>query len=324
MFLMKYVQLEGLRNPLSKLVYGTGVRKMTGDDRELAFECLDEAWEAGFRVFDTAHAYGHAEENLGAWLMKRGYRGEAVILDKGCNPGQHGSTDVFSPETIREQIKISQERLQTDYFDLYILHRDHPTLPVGPIVEVLNEYHEDGCIGLFGGSNWTLARVKEAAAYAEAHGLKPFSVLSPNYSLGVLERDPWGGSVTLSGEGGLEYRNWLEENRLPVFPYSSISRGYFSGKFRSDAGIPIEECLPEAPIREYDSPANRERLRRAEKLSKEKGVAVSTVALAWLLSQPLRLFPIVSPTGVLHIADNLRALELALTEEECRWLHLDE
>jgi aryl-alcohol dehydrogenase-like predicted oxidoreductase len=158
---------------------------------------------------------------------------------------------------------MSQERLQTGFLDLYILHRDDPSRPVGPIVEVLNELHEAGMIGLFGGSNWTIARVLEANRYAAEHGLKPFSAVSPNYSLGVLERDPWGGSVTLSGAQGTEYREWLAQNQMLVFTYSSISRGFFSGKYDPDSGLAIEDCLPPSPIKEYDSPANRERLRRA-------------------------------------------------------------
>ena len=318
--MMKYVQIPGVAKPLSRLVYGTGVRKLNSDDKKLAAACLDQAYEAGFRVFDTAHSYGRAEENLGAWIKSRGVRDDIVILDKGCNPGQNGSPDIFSAETIREHVKMSQERLQTGFLDLYILHRDDPSRPVGPIVEVLNELHEAGVIGLFGGSNWTLARVLEANRYAAEHGLKPFSAVSPNYSLGVLERDPWGGSVTLSGAQGTEYREWLAQNRLPVFTYSSISRGFFSGKYDPDSGLSIEDCLPPSPIKEYDSPDNRERLRRAWELSRKKGTAVSTIALAWLLAQPQNIFPIVSPTGTDHIVDNIAALELELTAEECRYL----
>ena len=71
---------------------------------------------------------------------------------------------------------------------------------------------------------------------------------------------------------------------------------------------------------EYDAPANRARLARAEKLATEKGRTVPQVCLAWLLRQPMELFPIVAPTAENHIRDNVAALDLVLTDEECRWL----
>ena len=71
---------------------------------------------------------------------------------------------------------------------------------------------------------------------------------------------------------------------------------------------------------EYDGPKNRERLRRAEKLAAEKNATVSQICLAWLLRQPMSLFPIVAPSGREHILDNVGALDLELTEEEALWL----
>ena len=71
---------------------------------------------------------------------------------------------------------------------------------------------------------------------------------------------------------------------------------------------------------EYDAPVNRSRLARAERLAAEKGVSVSQICLAWLLKQPLEIFPIVAPTSAAHIADNAAALDIDLSENECRWL----
>lgn len=318
---MIYRTIPGIPVPLSALTYGTPVAATRSDMRDRAFQSYDLAWEAGFRTFDTAHSYGMGEETLGLWLKSRGCRKEAVILDKGCNPGQQGSTDVFSAQTIREQVEESLRRLQTDHVELYILHRDDPSVPVDAIVEELNRLKEEGRILLFGGSNWTLERVQAANSYAEARGLQGFSAVSPAYSLADYIRDPWGGSVALSGEERKPYREWLGKTRLPVFCYSSLGRGYLSGKFRTDGNKPIENCIGEGSIKEYDAPVNRERLRRAETLAREKGCSVSQICLAWLLCQPMNLLPIIAPSGEAHIRDNAGALSVTLTEREALWLH---
>ncbi|MCR5626925.1 MAG: aldo/keto reductase, partial [Lachnospiraceae bacterium] len=263
---MKYTNIDEINKPLSRFVYGTTSASFEGDEPK-AFDSLDAAWEAGFRVFDTAHSYGEAERVLGKWLEKRGCREETVILDKGLNPGQKGFDDVYSADTIREQFKMSLDRLQTDHVEMYILHRDDPTKPVDEIVEVLNELKADGKIIRFGGSNWTMKRTKEANAYAEKHGLIPFSVCSPSYSLAKLENDPWGGSVTLTGDDNKPFRDWLTQNQMPVFNYSALARGYLSGKYHSDDSIPIEACLGSGTIAEYKSEENRLRLGRIEKLA---------------------------------------------------------
>ena len=251
----------------TRLVYGTGNLKITGECREDAFEVLDHAWEMGFRIYDTAYSYGKAEENLGAWMEQRGVRDQIVVIDKGCNPGQKGSPDVFSGETIRQQLQQSLERLRTEHVEYYILHRDDPAKPVDEIIDTLNDRKDRGLIGRFGASNWTFERILEANAYAEKHALEGFTAVSPNYCMADLVHDPSGGSVTLSGEGAAEYRAWLEENQMPVYNYSSLGRGFLSGKFRTDGETPIEKCLWPLPIQEYDSPENRARLSRAEQLA---------------------------------------------------------
>ena len=127
---MKYRKLEGIDRQLSVLVYGTPWTATRSDERENAFKSYDYAWDAGFRAFDTAHSYGVGEETFGLWLKSRGCRNEAVIIDKGCNPGQNGSPDGFSAATIREQLEESLRRLQTDHVEFYLLHRDDPRKPV--------------------------------------------------------------------------------------------------------------------------------------------------------------------------------------------------
>ena len=114
---------------------------------------------------------------------------------------------------------------------------------------------------------------------------------------------------------------------MPVLAYSSLARGFLSGKFRSDSGKRVAEVFPrmgESIAKEYEYPDNLERLRRAEALAAEKGLTVPQVALAWTLRHPMFVSPILSPSTVPHLEANLRAFNVELSDEEFLWLNLGE
>lgn len=302
--------------PLTRLVLGTSVTRLC-EDQKTAFAVLDMAYEAGFRTFDTAHIYGNAERNLGAWMKSRKVRDEITVLTKGCNPGMGDKKDGMTRKILFSQVGQSLKRLKTDHIELYLLHRDDESKPVGEIVEALNELKAKGVVGAFGGSNWKLERLVEANEYAREHNMEGFTVASPCYSLALFERDLWGGSVSVSGEENKAYRAYLASSRMPVFTYSSLARGYLSGRYRCSN---LEERLSDLPVREYDSARNRERLLRLETMAREKGVSMPSLAIAWLLRDEMNVFPILSPTRREHLNDCVCALELKLTEEERAYL----
>ncbi len=317
---MKTVRWNGFQKELSRLVYGTGAAPMNGTDKDAAWQCLDRAWQYGFRAFDSAHAYGFAEENLGDWLALRGYREQAFIIDKGCNPGMHGSLDEFSAETVRRQVAESLAKLRTDYIDCYILHRDDPEKDLAAVAEALDGLQREGKIRAFGVSNWTEARIDEWNDYAARRGLFGVAAYSPCFGYAVFQNDIWGGSVRLSGKDQSDFRARLRREGMPIFAYSALGRGYLSGKFRTDGHRPIEECLSAYPIAEYDCAENRERLRRLEQIADGTGYSVPQIALSWLLSQGENVFPIVSPTSEKHIAEAAESLSVRLSPKEVAYL----
>ena len=322
---MKYTNLDGIGKRASRLVYGT-VQPVYAGSREEAFEALDAAWEAGFRIFDTAHSYGedaHAEKNFGAWIEARGVQDEVIILDKGFNPGQKGCPDVYSAQMLRDQIEESLQNLRTDCLDIYILHRDDPRYPVDEIVEVLNEYHDKGAILRFGGSNWTWQRIQEANDYASAHGLIPFEVSSPNFSLARQVVDPYGGGcVSICGEDAEEVQGWYRENQMAVVSYSSLAHGFLSGRLDGNDETSGSRILDEFGIKGFDYPENYERLRRCEKLAAEKGVTVPQLAVAWLYHQGLNEFAVISTGSPERMQSNIDALDIEITPEENDYLNL--
>ena len=316
---MQYVTIPGLPLPASRLILGCGVPTMlAGGD---ASDMLDSAFEAGINLFDTAENYGLSEESLGRWMAARGNRAHVLVLTKGCHP--YGRSRV-TPTDIRADIEQSYVRLDTDVIDVYLLHRDDPTAPVGPVMETLHEYVASGRVRVIGASNWEYTRVREANEYAASHGLTPFAIASPNFSLARQVRDPWGGGcVTISGKEHARDRMWYHDNGIRIFAYSSMGRGMFSGKGASSDPDSVRAHMDEGAIKGYDAPENFERLRRAERLAAEKRCTVPQLALAYVLCDPLTMFPIISATKPAHLTSNLAALDISLTNAERAWLDLE-
>lgn len=173
---MKFVEVNGIK--LSQLMIGTGDIKKWGST-----EMLDQFVAAGGTAIDTAHQYREAEKIVGQWLRETGNRDRVVILTKGAHHDDGSPGARVTPEAIRKDLSESLERLGTDRIDLYALHRDDPSVPVGPVIEELNRHLEAGTVRAIGASNWTYLRIKEANEYAASHGLKGFMFNSVNLSL---------------------------------------------------------------------------------------------------------------------------------------------
>ena len=314
---MRYVNLAKIPRPVSRLVFGCAFPAMNaGED---VSELLDEAFKAGMTAFDTAENYGLSEVGLGNWMASRKNRDSVTVITKGCHPYGHPRV---TPEDLRHDFDQSLQRLRTDHVDVYMLHRDDPARPVGPIMEALNEYVREGKTLRIGASNWTLERLIEANAYAQEHGLEPFSVISPNYSLARQLGDPWGGCTALTGEEHEVDRAWCAQSGVTVIAYASLAHGFLAGKIPSSEPERLEASLDEGGRRGYFHPDNLERLRRAEELAAKRGCSVAQIALAYVLTDPLGLLPAVSATKPKHMQANVAALDIALSEEERAWLDL--
>ncbi len=319
---MLYQSIPYVKTPVSRILFGTAMEPFSsgGDGNGL----LDTMLELGINTFDCARGYGLAERSLGSWLAARQNRDRVVLLSKGGHPSIFGRKRINEAE-MRKDLRKSLMNLQTDHIDIYLLHRDDPAVEVGEIVEIFNAMHAEGKIGAFGGSNWSDERVAAANEYAYAHNLIPFSVSSPNFGLADQVRDPWGGGcVTISGPANEKARAWYRENQMPVIAYSSLGRGFFSGRLKSWAPEQAEQLLDSAAIKGYACPDNFERLRRCEHLAKEKDITVPQIAMAWIFRQNINTFAIVSTSKPERMQENMAALEIELTAQELRWLNLEE
>lgn len=316
---MIYGEIKNVGKKVSRLVFGCANSLMiSGGD---ASKALDSAMDLGINTFDTAENYGLSELSLGNWIRERNNRDNVVIISKGCHP--YG-TDRVTPEDLKQDIEQSFKRLGTDYIDIYLMHRDNKALDPAPMVEILNEYHSKGLIGAFGGSNWTHDRIELANNYAREHGFVEFTVSSPGFSLARTARNPWiGDGVSISGPENVEARKWYKENKMPVIAFSSLGRGFLSGKIKKEDSNTFDAALDEPAKTGFVSDDNILRLERAEKLASEKGATASQIALAYLFNQKFEVYPIVTSLKPEHIASNAESLNIKLTEEECLWLDLE-
>jgi aryl-alcohol dehydrogenase-like predicted oxidoreductase len=321
---MEHGTVAGIDKPVSRIVFGTDrlrSRRLSWlPDRSLerqAFSLLDRSFELGCNAFDTARIYRDSERTLGAWIGKRRNRDEVVVISKGCHPDGAGQPRL-SASDVSHDLHASLKALGTDFIDLYLLHYDHPTARVEPVLEQLNHHIDEGKITAIGASNWSHERIAAANALAASQGLKPFCASSVQFSLADWRRSPWPGAVTLGGESQRAAREWYSKQGLSVFAWSSLARGFFSNYYdpENPDGNPVSQWCATY----FGTEENIQRLGRARMFAREHNVTVAQVALAYVLRHRLQLFTVVGCSSLEKFADNVCALSLKLDEETLGWL----
>jgi predicted dehydrogenase/aryl-alcohol dehydrogenase-like predicted oxidoreductase len=305
---MKYGEVAGVNKPISRLVMGTMIFKP--DALPLACAMLDHFYEVGGNCLDTAHVY-RCEETVGEWIRLRNIREELVILAKGARD------ENCTPAGINAQLAETLEKMQLDYVDIYMMHSDNPAVPVGELVDCLNEHLRAGRIHAFGGSNWSIERIEAANAYAQAKGLVGFAASSPNLSLAAWNEPMWPACLTASDAAS---RAWYARTQLPLFSWSSQATGFFTGRYKAeDRTNPALASI----VRTWFNEENFRRLERATELAERKGVMPNQIALAYVLCQPFPTFALIGPQSIDELNDSLPALDIMLTPAEMRWLNLE-
>ncbi len=318
---MQYKSIDGLDKKISKLIMG--------NDNQIYFDEAAKLWdhwiEVGGNAFDNAHIYGQGsmEKLLGDWHRKRDNLKDLVIIAKGAH------TPNCDPKSITSQLTESLDRLQTETADIYIMHRDNTEIPVDEFIDVLNEEKNKGRIKIFGGSNWTLNRFKEANNWAEENNKVKFSVLNNNLALCKMIKPLWDGCISSNDQEILTY---LESTKTAHLSWSSQGRGYF---LPDDITQQIEEKITKdesswrqpgehssGPLSCFDSEDNRERKVRAIDLAKKLNTDSQNIAGAWPLNLDFPSFALIGPRIISEIDSSLKNLDLELTKEQVNWLNL--
>ena len=283
-------------------------------------EILDAYVELGGNFLDTARVYGDfaggvcgiSERAVGNWLAARRNREQIIVGTKGGHPELSAmNVGRLDRENLSDDIRRSLDDLMVDQVDIYWLHRDDVSRPVGEILETLNGFLQAGYTRFIGVSNWTMARIREANAYAAAHGMTGFCANQPQFSLARQEvmTDP-----TLY-QMDREMYEFHVETGMPCVPFSSQAKGFFI-KLHDGAKI------SDGAKRRFDSPGNRAIYARLLALSEETGYSVGALSLAYLTCNRFDIFPIVgvsrlSQVEFLREAGNARiSLEQAVSLRE--------
>ena len=305
------LSIPGLDKELSRIVFGCDNQS----DTNHAFAMFDHFYSKGGNVFDTAYIYNNGKSDfyLGSWMESRNLRDEVVVLGKGAH------TPDCLPEKIRPQLEETLSRMSTSYLDIYCLHRDNESLPVEGFIDTLNELKNEGLIKVFGASNWSLERFKEANEYAEKEGKEGFTILSNNFSLAHMNNPVWPGCFSCSED---EYVNYLKEKQIAIFPWSSQARGFFLDSQEFSGAAHVADPNREEQERVWGSVDNLERRSRCFELASKKSVDPIQMALAFVLNQEFPSFPLIGPRNFFETESSLEATKIELSLEETSWLNL--
>ena len=280
---------------VSRLALGTMTFGLQTDET-VSWQILDKATEAGINFLDTADVYplggtvettGRTEEIIGRWLQSKGAgaRRRFVIATKavgkvGPNPWDQGA----SRKHLLDAIDASLARLQTDHVDLYQLHSDDRTTPLDESLEALDVIVRSGRARYVGVSNFLAYRLARAIGRAELHRLTGIVCVQPRYSL--LFREIERELLPLAGEEG-----------LGVIPYNPLAGGLLTGKYKPDTKLADNTrfTLGTAGSMYQDRYWNERSfatVAQLHALADEAGVPLTTLAVAWVMANPLVTAPL--------------------------------
>lgn len=274
-----------------------------------SYRIIDRAIDAGINLIDTANVYarGRSEEVTGEALKRNGRRQDIFLASKvhlpmhDTDPNLRGS----SRRHIIQQVEDSLRRLQTDYLDLYQIHRPEPSTAIDETLRALDDLVRSGKVRYIGSTTFAGWQVVEALWASKELGLNRFVSEQPPYNL--LDRRIERELLPVAQTYG-----------LAVIPWSPIAGGLLSGKYR------LDQPLPDGGRYSNPNPMQARRFTKTSfdvieplvALADEKGVPLSQLALAWTASRPGITSAITGPRTLDQLEDALQAIELVLSEED--------
>lgn len=316
---MNYIQLNGTDINVSKVALGTATFGKDADEKT-SFAVMDRFVYNGGNLIDTAVMYADwlpgeksaSEKTIGKWMDERQNRHDIVISTKGGHP-QWDRMEIsrLNEEDILSDINKSLSNLRTDYIDVYFLHRDDVSKPVGEIMETLNKIVTSGKARSIGLSNWSTERLAEATAYCREHNLA--SVTSSQIQFGIAHPNPDKIDPTTEYMDK-EAFEFYSRNEFNLFSFSSQSGGYF---FVCDAeGNPKENPY-------YDNPKSREKFYKAKEICEKYSCSVGAVIVSALSSNPhFKTIPIIGCMTEAQVDDSMSGLKVKMNDEDVKSLIL--
>ncbi|WP_261512238.1 aldo/keto reductase [Chryseobacterium paludis] len=298
---------------IAPINFGGNVFGWTLDEQQSS-DILDQFTQAGFNFIDTADTYswwvngkgGQSEEIIGKWMKSRGNRNDLVIATKvGSETKEHGFD--ISKKHILKSVDESLSRLQTDHIDLYYTHFDDHTTPVEETLAAYDEIIKAGKVRYIAASNLSPERLTASFEASEKYNLPKYVALQPHYNL--LERENF----------ETKYAELVKKYDLSVFPYWSLAAGFLTGKYRSEEDL--SKSARGEGVRKYLNEKGEKVLKALDEISAKHQANQASVALAWLLANPLITAPIVSATSQSQLQTLFKATELQLNSDDINLLN---
>jgi 1-deoxyxylulose-5-phosphate synthase len=307
---MQYTNLGATGLTVSRLCLGTMTFGLQTEENK-SFEILDKAASAGVNFLDTADVYplggdlgtvGETERIVGRWL--KGKRHQFVLATKcvgkmGDAPWNQGA----SRKHILDAVDASLQRLGTDYIDLYQLHSDDPNTPLDETIDALDIVVRSGKARYVGVSNFLAYRLARALGRADVKNKTRFVSMQPRYSL-------------LFREIERELLPLAKEEGLGVIPYNPLAGGLLTGKHKP--GAPTEGTrftVGTAGARYQDRYWNEKSFSKIDELRQlvsDAGLNLTSVAIAWVLANPVVTSAIIGASRAEQLNDTLNACEMKL------------
>ncbi|HEY3867260.1 MAG TPA: aldo/keto reductase [Actinocrinis sp.] len=310
---LRYRSLGRTGMQVSPLCLGAMMFGAWGEpDHDTSIRIIHRALDAGINFIDTADVYSQGEsEVIVGKALADGRRDDVVLATKvhaqmgvgpdgkGGGPNQRGN----SRRWIVQEVENSLRRLNTDWIDLYQIHRPDADTDVEETLSALTDLQRQGKIRAFGSSTFPADRIVEAQWTAERRGLGRFVTEQPPYSILVrgIEADVLPAA---------------ERYGMGVLPWSPLAGGWLTGRYRKDREVPASHRAERIPSR-YDMtlPGNQVKLEAADALAvlaEQAGIPMVHLALAFVLEHPAVTAPIIGPRTMEQLESQIGAVDVTL------------
>lgn len=268
-------------------------------DRHEMIKLIQKAVELGITFFDTAEIYGpYANEELVGEAIAP-YRDRVIIATKfGIRMQEGKQVQDSNPDSIRRSIEGSLKRLRTDRIDLYYQNRVDPNVPIETVAETVKDLMAEGKIMHWGLSEAGVNTIRRA------HKVLPLTAVQSEYSL--WWRNP-----------EQELLPVLEELGIGLVPFSPLGKGFLTGSIGKNTRFETSDFRNIVPrFQKQNIASNQVLIDLLKKIAGEKNTTPAQISIGWLMAQKPWIVPIIGTTKLDHLLENLKALEISLSDRE--------
>ncbi len=274
-------------------------------NEKVSIDIINKALDGGINLVDTANIYtgGKSEKIIGEAVKDR--RDEVIIATKvGMNVGQRPNQSGLSRKHILSQIEHSLRSLQTDYVDIYYLHRFDSETPLEETLQTLDNLVQQGKVRYTACSNFTALQIAKAQEICETHDFEKLVAAQPPYNL--LQRDI-----------EKDILPYCQQEGLGVLTYTPLMGGFLTGKYSRHSPPPAGSRFEYNPRywERLNKDSNFTVLEQIQTVADEVGIPLSKLAIAWILKNPTVTASIVGASSTEQVEENCRIAETNINGE---------